>query len=97
MQKKQDLRRQAPAGAVRFLPAAAGRGTIVSVTMQYEPPGGSLGMTVAKLFGEEPQTQVREDLRRFKNLLEAGEIPTTEGQPHGTRPLWYQAFGGKNR
>jgi uncharacterized membrane protein len=52
---------------------------------------------VAKLFGEEPQMQVRGDLRRFKNLLEAGEIPTTEGQPHGPRPVWYKAFGGTNR
>jgi uncharacterized membrane protein len=84
-------------GAVQFEAAPANRGTIVSVTMQYEPPAGKVGMTVAKLFGEEPQMQVREDLRRFKRLMEAGEIPTIEGQPHGTRPLWYKAFGGVNR
>jgi uncharacterized membrane protein len=84
-------------GAVRFIPDANGRGTVVSVTMTYEPPAGRVGMMVAKLFGEEPQMQVREDLRRFKRLLEAGEIPTTEGQPHGPRPVWYKAFGGTNR
>jgi len=84
-------------GAVRFEPAPAGRGTFVSVTMQYEPPAGRMGMAIAKLTGEEPQVQVREDLRRFKRLMEAGEIPTTEGQSHGTRPLWYKAFGGANR
>jgi uncharacterized membrane protein len=84
-------------GTVRFLPAPAGRGTLVSVTMQYEPPAGKLGMLVAKLFGEEPDLQVREDLRRFKALLEAGEVPTTEGQPHGTRPVWYRAVQGATR
>jgi uncharacterized membrane protein len=83
------------AGAVRFLPALTGRGTMVSVTMQYQPPAGRLGVAVAKLFGEEPEQQVREDLRRFKQLLETGEIPTIEGQPHGRRPAWYRAIGGE--
>jgi uncharacterized membrane protein len=85
------------AGAVRFTPAPAGRGTMISVTMQYEPPAGALGMAVAKLFGEDPDVQVREDLRRFKRLLETGEIPTIEGQAHGTRPLWYKAFEGNDQ
>ena len=84
-------------GAVRFLPAPAGRGTLVSVTMQYDPPGGALGKAVAMLFGEDPDMSVREDMRRFKALLEAGEVPTTDGQSHGPRPVWYQAFGGTNR
>ena len=84
-------------GAVRFTPATGGRGTLVAVTLQYEPPAGALGMTIAKLFGEEPNLQVREDLRRFKRLLETGEIPTTEGQSHGTRPLWYKTFQGNDR
>jgi uncharacterized membrane protein len=82
---------------VRFLTAAHGRGTLINVDMQYDPPAGALGMTFAKLFGEEPAQQVREDLRRFKRLLEAGEIPTTDGQPHGRRPLWYRTFGGSTR
>jgi uncharacterized membrane protein len=85
------------AGAVRFVPAAAGRGTLVSVSMQYQPPGGALGKTVAKLLGDDPDMTVREDLRRFKRLLEAGELPTIEGQPHGPRPAWYRAFGGQDR
>jgi uncharacterized membrane protein len=84
-------------GAVRFMPAPAGRGAIISVTMQYDPPGGALGKAVATLFGEDPDMTVREDMRRFKALLEAGETPTTEGQPHGTRPVWYKAFGGAQR
>jgi uncharacterized membrane protein len=69
------------AGSVNFDETA--HGTRVRVHLQYNPPGGKLGAAVAKLFGEEPNRQVREDLRRFKALLEAGEIPTTEGQPSG--------------
>jgi uncharacterized membrane protein len=84
-------------GAVRFMQSAGGRGTLVSVSMQYEPPGGAVGKTLALAFGEDPDISVREDMRRFKALLEAGEVPTTEGQPHGTRPVWYKAFGGVNR
>ena len=58
-------------------------GTRVTVHLQYNPPGGRLGAAVAKLFGEEPNQTIREDLRRFKQLMEVGEIPTTEGQPSG--------------
>jgi uncharacterized membrane protein len=71
----------ANAGSVHFTPAPAGRGTVVRVELKYEPPAGRLGAAVAWLFGEEPNRQVREDLRRFKQLMEAGEIPTTRGQP----------------
>jgi len=85
------------AGEVRFIRDQAGRGTMLKVTMQYKPPGGALGATVARLFGEEPQLQVLEDLRRFKRLVETGELPTTEGQPHGQRPAWYRMAGGTNR
>jgi uncharacterized membrane protein len=55
----------------------------VNVTLQYNPPAGIVGAQVAKLFGEEPALQVEDDLRRFKRLMEAGEILTTEGQSHG--------------
>jgi uncharacterized membrane protein len=58
-------------------------GTRVTVHLQYNPPGGRLGAAVAKMFGEEPNQTIREDLRRLKQLMEAGEIPTTEGQPSG--------------
>lgn len=70
-------------GAVRFVPAPGGRGTEVTVELEYEPIGGAFGAAVAKLFGEEPGQQMAEDLRRFKQLMEAGEVPTTEGQPRG--------------
>ena len=72
-------------GSVRFEPAPAGRGTELRVSMAYVPPAGKLGATVAKLFGKNPEQQVRDDLRRFKSLMEAGEIPTTEGQPSGRK------------
>lgn len=68
-------------GFVRFQLAPAGRGTEVKVVIEYNPPGGTLGATIAKLFGEEPEQQVGDDLRRFKQLMEAGEIATVEGQP----------------
>jgi uncharacterized membrane protein len=71
------------AGTVRFEPATGGRGTRIHVSIKYAPPAGKLGVAVAKLFGEDPKKQVREDLRRFKALMETGEIPTTEGQSRG--------------
>jgi uncharacterized membrane protein len=70
-------------GVVRFEAAPEGRGTVVRVTMDYVPPAGLLGAVVAKVFGEDPERQVEEDLRHFKQIMEAGEIPTTEGQPSG--------------
>jgi uncharacterized membrane protein len=72
-------------GSVRFEPATGGRGTVVRVTLDYNPPAGGLGAVIAKLFGEEPAQQVQEDLRRLKQLLEAGETPTTKGQPSARR------------
>jgi uncharacterized membrane protein len=71
------------AGSVNFDSAAAGRGTRVTVHLQYSPPGGKVGAAVAKLFGRDAETEIREDLRRFKQLVEAGEVPTTSGQPRG--------------
>jgi uncharacterized membrane protein len=72
-------------GAVSFAAAPGGRGTEVRVSLQYEPPLGRAGRLAARLFGEEPEQQVREDLRHLKQVLEAGEIPTIEGQPEGER------------
>jgi len=71
------------AGSVNFDDAGPGRGTRVTVHMQYSPPGGKIGAAVAKLLGRDAATEIREDLRRFKELLEAGEVPTTGGQPRG--------------
>jgi uncharacterized membrane protein len=70
-------------GRVRFQRAPGGRGTEVHVTLAYQPPMGRLGSSVAKLFGEEPGQQLETDLRRLKSFMEAGEIPTTQGQPSG--------------
>lgn len=72
------------AGSVRFLPALGDRGTEVKVVIDYIPPGGQIGRIVAKLFGEDPQHQIREDLRNFKRVMECGEVPTIVGQPRGT-------------
>jgi uncharacterized membrane protein len=71
------------AGSVHFTGAPGGRGTEIRVVLKYDPPGGTLGSIFAKLFGEEPGQQIEEDLRRFKQLMETGEIATTEGQPSG--------------
>jgi uncharacterized membrane protein len=70
-------------GRVEFAAAPGGRGTVVHVSMEYNPPAGSLGAAFAKLFGREPGHQIKEDLRHFKQIMEAGEIPTVEGQPSG--------------
>jgi uncharacterized membrane protein len=70
-------------GSVRFRDAAGGRGTEVVVDLRYRPPGGKAGAAVAKLLGEEPNQQLRDDLRRFKQVLELGEVVRSEGSPTG--------------
>jgi uncharacterized membrane protein len=78
-------------GTVHFMPAPANRGTIVKVVMHYDPPGGKVGAAVAWLFGRSGRQEVQEDLRRFKRLMETGEVPTTRGQPSGRgRDPWEQ-------
>ncbi|MEH3038364.1 MAG: SRPBCC family protein [Sphingomonas adhaesiva] len=62
-------------GKVTFVDAGP-RGTVVTATIAYDPPGGVMGKVVAKLFQREPAIQVRRDLRRFKQLMETGEIAT---------------------
>jgi uncharacterized membrane protein len=71
------------AGSVHFEPAPDGRGTVLKVVLNYNPPGGKAAALFAKLFGSEPGQLVEENLKRFKQLMEAGEISTTEGQPSG--------------
>lgn len=61
-------------GYVAFEPAPDGRGTEVKVSLEYEPPGGKAGASLAKLFGGEPGQRIEEDLRKFKRMLETGEI-----------------------
>ncbi len=70
-------------GFIRFQPNPNGRGTEVKVVTEYKPLGGEIGNAIAKLFGESPKQQLGDDLRRFKMLMETGEIATTEGQPKG--------------
>jgi uncharacterized membrane protein len=62
------------AGSVTFEPARAGGSTQVTVNLQYAAPAGPLGAWIATIFGREPSQTIREDLRRFKQLLEAGEV-----------------------
>lgn len=63
------------AGSVTFRPGRGGRDTQLTVTLQYEPPAGRAGAAIATLFGREPSQTIREDLRRFKSVLETGETP----------------------
>jgi len=72
-------------GYVEFERAPDERGTEVKVVLFYTPPAGNIGRTVTKLLGNSPEQQITEDLRRFKAMMEAGEIPTIEGQPSGPK------------
>jgi uncharacterized membrane protein len=92
-------------GSVRFVRAPGDRGTEIHADVRYAPPAGALGAAVAKLFGAEPSTQIHDDLRRFKNVIETGEIVRSESTPGGTdvrqhvqqrpaRPVEAEATGG---
>ena len=70
-------------GTVRFQDAPADRGTEVFVELQYEPPAGNAGAAIARLFGEEPSQQIRDDLRRFKQVMETGEVVLSDGSLQG--------------
>lgn len=70
-------------GSVEFQNGTTGHGTIVKALVNYKPPAGAMGSAVAKLFGEEPSIQAKMDLRRFKAVLETGEVPTIKGQSSG--------------
>ncbi|MFL6202771.1 MAG: SRPBCC family protein [Thermoanaerobaculia bacterium] len=80
-------------GSVLFEPLPNDRGTMVRATFDLSPPGGAppggaagrLAGIATRALGPITRQQVHEDLRRFKNLMEAGEIPTTDGQPEGRR------------
>ena len=73
------------AGSIHFEAGPPGRGTVVRVLLQYDPPGGKFGAALAWAFGQAPGGVVREGLRRFKQLMETGEMATTAGQPRGAR------------
>ncbi len=78
------------AGIVRFTPAPAGRGTVLSAELSYEPPGGPLGVAIARLTGEEPEQQASDALRRFKQILETGEVVQSEAT-YGDRKIRQRA------
>lgn len=73
------------AGYVRFEKEPGGHGTVVRVALQYNPPAGKIGAAVAKLFGEEPELQIEEDLRRFKRLMEVGDTTVTQSRPNNRK------------
>lgn len=84
-------------GSVEFTDAPGGRGTIVSVSMQYNPPAGSMGAAIAKLLGEEPGQQVRDDLRHFKQMMETGEVASVEGQSSGRNQSFERPISERRR
>lgn len=70
-------------GVVTFKPATGERGTVVNVDLRYTPPGGIIGETFARMLNGITAQQVKDDIRRFKSLMEAGEVPTVDGQSSG--------------
>jgi uncharacterized membrane protein len=77
-------------GTVRFEPAPGKRGTEVRVEIEYNPPGGALGAGIAKLFGSAPEQEIKGDLFRLKQVLEAGEVVKSDSSiyrgPHPAQP-----------
>lgn len=72
-------------GSVTFTAAPGDRGTEVRVVLRYEALGGKVGQLFARLLGQEPTGQIADDLRRFKQVMEAGEIARVDGQPQGQK------------
>jgi uncharacterized membrane protein len=71
------------AGSVHFQALPAGRGTEVRVNQKFNPPAGKVGVAIASLLGHDPAATMREALRRLKQIMETGEVPTVAGQPSG--------------
>ena len=72
-------------GSVRFFSAPGDQGTEIAVAIRYDIPGGALGSLVARYFGEEPHQHLDDDLRRFKQIIETGEIARSDGAPSGKK------------
>ncbi len=70
-------------GAIWFMPAPAGRGTVVSLDMDIKAPGGKVTEFITAFMGESPNLLIQINLARFKALMETGEVPTTDGQSSG--------------
>ena len=71
--------------AVRFIDAPGDRGTEIHVDLEGSTPGGKLGEVIQKLVGSEPLAKVKDDLRHFKQRVETGEVPRSDGSPEGER------------
>jgi uncharacterized membrane protein len=74
-------------GRVQLFEVAPGRGTAVRLTMTYDPPAGLPGRAIAKILQREPNVQARRDLRRFKQLIESGEVATNAGPSGRGEPV----------
>lgn len=72
-------------GTVRLAPAPGGGATEVRVELEYQAPLGAVGAAAARLFGEDPTQQIKDDLRRFKQVVETGDVVRSDGSPDGTR------------
>ncbi|MGH9683557.1 MAG: SRPBCC family protein [Candidatus Acidiferrales bacterium] len=69
--------------SIGFKNAPQGRGTVIHVSLQYVPRAGVMGVVTAEMFGKDPEIELKDNLRRLKQILETGEITTTRGQPVG--------------
>jgi len=72
-------------GSVTFAPAPGDRGTEVRVDMQYALPGSKVTGLLSRLFPENPNREVYDDLRAFKQVLETGEIVKSDALAGGSR------------
>ncbi len=70
---------------LRFVEAPAGQGTEVHAKLSYEPTAGKVGAVLSKALGDDPAQKVKDDLRRFKQVVETGEVVRSEAKPDGTR------------
>jgi uncharacterized membrane protein len=71
------------AGSVHFSPVFGGRGTEVRVNQKFDPPGGKIGIGIARLLGNDPATQTRQNLLNLKRILETRNLPTAQAQSTG--------------
>jgi uncharacterized membrane protein len=85
-------------GTVRFRPASGNRGTEVELEMDFKPKGGAVGAKVASFFSALPKTQMMNDLRRFKQMIEIGEIVKSDASSvkglHPAQPPKYTELEG---
>jgi len=72
------------AGSVHFRELPNGRGTEMRVSLKYDAHAAQLADPIARMLGTSPQQQIHEDLQRFKQVMETGEVATVEGQPRGS-------------